>query len=71
MATRVLSWGYSNWGMKLATLLSNAEVKNKWSDTSSLLYAFMVWTGTIVPFIVEKNSYMKERGDRFLVVGGC
>jgi len=57
--------------MKLATLLSNAEVKNKWSDTSSLLYAFMVWTGTIVPFIVEKNSYMKERGDRFLVVGGC
>jgi len=55
----------------LTTLPFNAEVKNKWSDTSSLLYAFMVWTGTTVPFIVEKNSYLKERGDGFWVMGGC
>jgi len=29
---------------------SNAEVRNEWSYTYALLYAFLEWTGTTFPF---------------------
>jgi len=29
---------------------SSAKIKNEWSYTSTPLYAFMVWTGTTLPF---------------------
>jgi hypothetical protein len=30
---------------------SSAEVKNEWSYTSTLLYAFMAWTRKTLPFL--------------------
>jgi len=57
MGTGVLFWGHSDQGMELTTQLHLIpRLRMHGTITLFPLYAFMAWSGTILPFLVAANT---------------
>ena len=53
--TELMSWFFPGGKVARAHSLFRAKVKNEWSSSSATPYAFMLWTGIMLPLNIFKN----------------